>query len=173
MSRRQVAPADAEDCAAAESEALRLLARAAQTEAGLRHRLEIRGFSPATARAAAAAMMRRGLLDEGAYAQALVARRLRRGQGRVRMAAELRARGVGERDIEEALREVGPAEETGTALAVARRMLAAGNGPKSDGDRRAAERVAGALARRGFDVATVRRALREVGVDEADSGEDL
>ena len=165
MRCRPVALPDSDDDVAATSEALRLLARAAQTEAGLRHRLRLRGFSAATAGSTAAEMMRRGLLDEDAYAGAVVERRLRRGQGRAHIAAELRVKGVGERAIDEALRGIGATEEAEAAMALARRMFA--KAAAAPGDPRGTQRLAGALARRGFDFATIRRALQEVGIDEA------
>ncbi|HET9052311.1 MAG TPA: RecX family transcriptional regulator, partial [Candidatus Dormibacteraeota bacterium] len=89
----------------------------------------------------------------------LVERRTRRGYGVGTMRAELRSRGVGDLRIDDALSGLEPGAEAASAAALARRLVDRERG-RRDADARGAERVAGALARRGFDVETVRAAVR-------------
>ena len=150
-------PPDPDDVAAAEDTAARILTGAAQTEVSLRRRLEQRGYTATAARAAALTMAQRGYLDDTAFAESVAGRRLRRGYGRAVVAAELRARGVGEAPLHQALRGVGMDDEREAALRLARRLW--DRHERVEDDRRVA-RVAGALARRGFDGETVRSVLR-------------
>lgn len=163
------APADPADLAAAEAAALRILGGAAQTEASLRLRLEQRGFSSAAARATAVAMAGHGYLDDDAFARSVGERRVRQGHGRAWVAAELRARGVGERPIDDLLRSIDPDAETEAAAAIARRLAARSAG-RDDGRR--AMRIAQALGRRGYTAATVRRAVQRVLLDEVTGHDD-
>ncbi len=154
------APADPDDAGAATNAALRILGGAAQTEVSLRRRLAARGFSATAARAAAAEMARLGYLDDGAFAAAVTERRLGHGYGKARVAAELRARGVGEGPIAESLRGVGLDDERTAAARVAARLLERERARHGVDDPRSAGRVAAALARRGFGVETIRSAVR-------------
>lgn len=158
--RQRTVPEDPENVDAAVEAALRVLRGAAQTEASLRRRLEFKGWSPAAARAATAAMTQHGYVDDDAFAQSVAARRLRGGYGRARVASELRARGVAERPIDDVLRTVGMDDERVSAGRVAERLLERDRTRHGPDDPRTAERVAGALARRGYDVQTIRHALR-------------
>ena len=160
------APADPDDASAAEAVALRILTGAAQTEASLRRRLEQRGFSAAAARAAAVAAARHGYLDDDAFARSVGERRVRQGHGRAWVAAELRARGVGERPIEDLLRGLDPEAEEAAALALARRLAARTAARPGDDRSRWAMRIAQGLSRRGYDASIVRRVVHRVVVDE-------
>ena len=162
--KRAVPVTDSGVAAAAETVALRILAGAAQSEAGLRQRLEVRGFSPAVAVATAAEMVRRGYVDDEAFATALATRRLRRGHGRALVAAELRARGVGSRPIDDAVRGIDADVELAAAVAVAGRLATRRAGRQGTDRFGLSAYVGAALRRRGFDVGTVRRALVESGL---------
>jgi len=167
--RGRAAPiADPDDAAAAEAVAVRILAGAAHSEAGLRRRLEQRGFTRAVAAATAAAMVRRGYVDDDAFAAALAERGLRRGRGRALVAAELRARGVAERPIDDAVRGIDPDAELVAATVAAARLAASRAGRDGFDAGRVRGYVGGALQRRGFDMGTVRRALQAAGLDGTD-----
>jgi regulatory protein len=146
--------------AAATAAALRILRGAAQSDVSLRRRLAARGFTPAAARAAATEMGRLGYVDDNAFAGAVADRRLQRGYGRAAVAAELRARGVGEGPIDEALRRVGLDDERAAAAALAARFLERERARHGHDDPRSAGRVAAHLARRGYSGETIRAALR-------------
>ena len=156
----QVRASDPDDVEAATAAALRILRGAAQTDLSLRRRLAARGFAAGAARAAAAEMGRLGYLDDSAFAEALAGRRLSHGYGRAVVAAELRARGVGEAPIDRALRGVGLEDERIAAQRVAVRLLGHDRARHGYDDPRTAIRVAAALGRRGFSVETIRAALR-------------
>jgi regulatory protein len=161
--RARPAPAtvdDPDDVEAATAAALRILRGAAQTELSLRRRLESRGFSDATARAAAVEAARFGYVDDAAFARSLAERRLGRGYGRAAVSRELRARGVGEDPIDTVLRGVGLDDEREAATRLARRLLARERDRRGFDDPRSGLRIAAALARRGFDGGTVRHAVR-------------
>ena len=155
-----VPPADPDSVVAAEEAAVRILTAASQSAAGLRERLVRRGFSGEAAQAATAAMVARGYVDDAAFAQAVAARRQRGGHGRIRVGAELRAKGVEDTAIEATLADVDARAEREAALGVGRRLAARRGGDLADHGER--QRLGGALQRRGFDSDTVGWVLREL-----------
>jgi len=93
--------------AEARAVAMTLLARRDFASRELREKLEAQGFAPAAAAQAIADLTRAGLLNDGRYAQNYVAYHAGRGQGPLRIAAELRRSGLAANLIEAAL-ETGP-----------------------------------------------------------------
>jgi regulatory protein len=158
------APDPQEERRAAEQAALRILGGAAQSESALRRRLERRGFSAEASQAAADSAVRLGYVDDGALARSIVDRR-RGGRGSVRIAAELRARGVDDEVVREAVAGVSPEEQRESALREARRRLSRGLPPDPAERRRALGRVGGALSRLGFSYDVVAHALAVAGAD--------
>jgi regulatory protein len=154
------APGDPDSVIAAEDVALRVLAAAAQSASGLRRRLEQRGFSAEAAAAATARMAELGYVDDTALASSISARRQRTGHGRMRVAAELRSRGVDDAAISATLDGVDAGAERAAALRVGRRL--AERASRDIADRQGRQRLAGALQRRGFDTETVTWVLREL-----------
>ena len=69
----------------------------------LEARLLERGFEPAAAGAAVAQLRELGLLDDARFAESFVRARAGRGQGPVRIAQELRSRGISPEQVEAAL----------------------------------------------------------------------
>ena len=151
-------PEDPESVDAATGSAVRILAAAAQSADGLRVRLRRRGYSEAAAAAATAEMTRLGYVDDAALAASLVARRRLSGRGRVRVAAELRERGVPGDVADAALADVDPSDERAAALDVGRRVWHSPALDRPGADRRG--RTGAALARRGFDTETIHAVLR-------------
>jgi len=151
-------PADPESPDAAEDAALRILRSAGQSTTSLRRKLAQRGYSDDAAVEAVRRCVALGYVDDAAMAASLAARHRRAGHGRVRVAAELRSRGLGAELITETLDGQDGGEEA-AALAVAQRLWERSGaiGPR---DQRARMRVAGALQRRGFSSSLVARVLR-------------
>jgi regulatory protein len=145
---------------AAEEVALRILVGAAQSASGLRRRLAARGFSDEAAAAATAAMTELGYVDDAALAGSISSRRRRTGHGRIRVAAELRARGVGDAAIAATLAGVDADTERAAALQVGRTL--AERASRDIADRQGRQRLGAALQRRGFDTETVTWVLREL-----------
>ncbi len=152
---------------AAEQAALRILGGAAQSEAALCRRLQRRGFSEEASRSAAASAVRAGYVDDGALAASIVERR-RGKRGAIRIAAELRARGLEDDVAHAAMSGVSADEQRDSALREARRRLRAGLPDDRAERRRALGRVAGALSRLGFSGDVVAYALRTAGADPGD-----
>lgn len=111
-----------------------------------------------------------GLIDDEAFATALVATRTkvaRRGGRRIRQ--ELREKGVPEDVAEEALAAVDPQDEMDAARAFAAKKVRSMSGLD---DAVAKRRLYGALARRGFGPDVVKRALAESLGDQDDVFDD-
>ncbi len=88
------APA-AREAAAATQKALALLARCEQCRSGLERKLLQKGFSKGTVEGVLDALEERGLLDDQRFARAwLNSRRIGHYEGRIRLLAELAARGI-------------------------------------------------------------------------------
>jgi regulatory protein len=100
--KQPLAYGEAED-AAARAAATALLARRDFASQELREKLEAKGFAPAAAAGVIADLTRAGLLNEPRYAQNYVAYHAGRGQGPMRIAAELRRRGLPAELIQTAL----------------------------------------------------------------------
>jgi regulatory protein len=96
------ASADAGELRAA---AVALLARRDFASGSLRERLTAQGFAVTAAAELVAELQREGIVNDARYAQNYVTYHAGRGQGPVRIAAELRRKGLGEALIEEALAE--------------------------------------------------------------------
>lgn len=152
--------------------ALRSLSRASTTRAGLVQRLIKKGYEREVAEGVAQEMERIGAVDDGVYAEALVRDALRsRPAGRQLLDAKLRAKGVSaeirERVLEEALSE---RDDLADAIGVARRRLAALPGTLDAVVVR--RRLAGAVARRGFDGDVCWRAVEAAMRGEDEQGGD-
>src|SRR5262249_47777785 len=129
--------------------ALRLLTQRAHSEAELRRKLVRRRCPPDEIDRAVARTRRLGYLDDAAFARGLTDRRTRSG-GRVLMAREWAAKGVGRGLVQQALDGVQGEDVRAAARGLAARAEAAG------ADRRV---VAARLLRRGFPHDVVREAV--------------
>ena len=133
-----------------------LLARREHGRAELERKLAARGFSPELIAQVLERLAGERLLDEGRYAEAFVSGRARRGQGPVRIASELRQRGVAEERSDQAL---AVAEVDWMELARETRAAKFGAGPPAD--YREWARQARFLQYRGFTMEQIRAALGE------------
>jgi regulatory protein len=169
-----------------------LLSRRAWTGDELTARLRRRGAPPDIAADVVADLVRRGYVDDAAFARAWVVTRAARGYGAARLRAELRARGVAAMHIDAALAMFDDDASLERARALARQRLASlrralpgrGAEPGERGAgipaRRAANRGDAArnavrlrdyLLRRGFARGVVMRVVRDV-TGEADVADE-
>lgn len=121
----------------AEKRGLALLARAEQSAAMLRLKLEAKDFSRQAARIAAERLVGEGLLSDRRFAEAYARSRLaRRAEGPASLLASLRNKGVDGEIAKEAIASVlGPDERLSAIAKAAEKELR-----RSDGDRDAARR---------------------------------
>jgi regulatory protein len=93
-----------------------------------------------------------GLLNDSQFSQAWVENRSRSKKlGRVRLASELRQKGVSKETVDEAVADIQPEDEFEAALALAEKRLK----PSERDDPGAKRRLAGYLQRRGYNWATI------------------
>ncbi len=147
--------------AGARDAALRLLARREHTRRELAQKLARRGFAPDEVEPALEALADEGLLDETRFAEVFVRSRVERGQGPVRIAQELRQRGVPDEVIDPAL-AAADVDWHEQARAVRRRRF----GDAAPEGRKELLRQAQFLQRRGFTAEQVRAAAAAVDEDE-------
>ncbi|HLY51885.1 MAG TPA: regulatory protein RecX [Steroidobacteraceae bacterium] len=142
-------PADPE---AAWAAAVALLARRDLPSEELRERLEARGFGPEAVAAALNVLEREGTVNDERYARNFVAYHAGRGQGPVRIAAQLRTRGLAQPLIDAAI-ETGPDWRALAAAARVRRF-----GKAAPGSWQEKARQARFLQYRGFSADHIRAA---------------
>jgi regulatory protein len=144
--------------AAVKAAALKLLEVQLRPRRELGRRLAARGFPASVIETVLDRLSAVGLVDDRVYAEGFVRRRLRlRPCGRLRLTAELRARGIPEPIAAAAIRE---ATGAGDELELARAALAARAGRWARLDPEVARRrAAAALKRLGFPVAVITAVL--------------
>jgi len=133
--------------------AVALLARRDFASKELREKLDVKGFAPAATAALIAELTRAGVLNDERYAHNYVAYRAARGQGPIRIAAELRRRGLPEELIEAALAS-GP-----DWSALAGKVFRAKFGPQPPASWAQRARQARFLQYRGFSSDHIRSAI--------------
>ncbi len=159
--RKALDPEQAADSDAARAAAIALLARRDFASAELGRRLEERGFDPQAVAAAVAALIEERVLDDARFAASYVTYHAERGQGPVRIAADLSALGLPAELIDAAL-EAGPDWRT---LARAVRARKFGADPPEAWAEKA--RQARFLQYRGFSSDHIRFAMdSDPGLDE-------
>lgn len=85
-----------------------LLSRREHSQAELLTKLAMKGLDPSLSRSVLADFVERGWQSDARFAQSFVRQRVAKGQGEMRIRAELRARQVGESDIYQALEALSP-----------------------------------------------------------------
>ena len=148
--------ADQADQATCRRQALDLLARREHTALELEHKLTARGYDETVIGPTLRALEREGLIDSTRFAEAFVRARTGKGQGPVRIRAELRQRGVAELECERAL----DAEDW---IALARRVRAKKFGDRDARSHEDRMRQSRFLQYRGFTQEQIRRALDAAG----------
>ena len=135
--------------------ALRLLGRRDYTSAEIARRLLDRGFPPEDVATTVAALVADGSVDDARTARSHVRVALHaKGRGRLRILAELRARGIDDGTAHEALADLSPDEDQ---RAIERFLTRRCPGGLLPGDR---DRVFRQLLRRGFPADTISRVLK-------------
>lgn len=153
MPVRRVRTARGTDVTAARAVAVELLARRDFASGELLARLAQRGFDAALAAEAVGMLTGEGVLNDARYAENHVTYHAGRGQGPIRVAADLRARGVAPQLIEAALAN-GPDWRAAARVARERRF-----GKKLPGSWRERGRQGRFLQYRGFSSDHIRAAL--------------
>ena len=146
---------------------MRLLARREHSVEELRRKLLSRGYLPETLEPVIQKLTGKRLVSDERFISTFVHHHAKRGQGPVRIRAELRQQGIADSQVEEALRS---AEFDWVQLAreVRRRRFGA-TAPRSLGERAKQARF---LQYRGFDAEQLRAALRDES-GEADGMPDI
>lgn len=149
----------------ARESALRLISYRDRTESEIRKRLVGNDFPEETVDEVVDQLLRVGLLDDGKFSRDWVkSRTISRPMGRTRLAWELRAKGVDQSEVEEALEGVDENAECEMALSLARKKA-----EKSDtGDPSFRDKTASFLRRRGFRWGAIAKALDEVCPQDGD-----
>jgi regulatory protein len=156
---------DADPESVARAIVLRRLTMSAQTRQQLEQALARKQVPDDVARRVLDRMTEVGLIDDAAYAVDYVeARRSARGLSRRSLAMELRRKGVGDVDAEQALEGIDSDGDRATAKALVERKWSSVSRLDRDAARR---RLVGQLARRGFSPGMAFEVIREV---EAERG---
>lgn len=136
-------------------DAIRLLARREYARAELRERLAAKGHAPEAVEACLDELSEQGLQSDARFAESFLRSRVARGQGPVRIRAELSRRGVDDATARGAFDEAGGEVDWFelAAATLARRFSGPGKEPR---ERARRERF---LAGRGFDFDQLRHAM--------------
>ena len=146
---------------------MRLLARREHSVEELRRKLLSKGYLPETLDPVIQKLAGKRLVSDERFISTFVHHHAKRGQGPVRIRAELRQQGIADSQVEEALRSPG-FDWVQLAREVRRRKFGA-SAPRSLGERAKQARF---LQYRGFDAEQLRAAFREES-GEADGMPDI
>ena len=150
------------DAKAVEAAAVRLLARREHSIDELRRKLLSKGYPPDTIEPVVQKLAGKRLVSDERFTSSFVHHHAKRGQGPVRIRAELRQQGIADPQVEEALRSA-DIDWVQLAREVRRRKFGA-TAPRSLGERAKQARF---LQYRGFDAEQLRAAFRE---DSSEAG---
>lgn len=143
--------------------ALKILAGRDHSEAEMRRKLAVKGFSPVMADRVIEKLHRSGYLDDERFAFAWAESALRNGRGYgYRLKAELSRRGVVDDIIDRVLGRLASEHDEMATLAGLMARKFAGFDSRHADDRQK-RRVISYLQRRGFSLAAILRVLREAG----------
>lgn len=156
-----------------EAAAVRLLARREHSVEELSRKLQSKGHSAAVVETVVAKLRDKKLVSDDRYSSSLVRHRAQRGQGPIRIRAELRQQGITDEAIEAQMKA--PDLDWNAIAAAARQRKFGANLPRSMPERAKQTRF---LQYRGFSSDQIRAALKSdeesYGSDmEADAGLDL
>ena len=140
-----------------------LAARACSTHE-IEQKLLQAGYRPSTVEMVIYKLQRENLLDDADFARQWVESRQTRKLGRSRIAQELRRKGVSQEEAENALDLIDDEDQLSGAIALAEK--AAARIKPGEDPRKAASRIAGMLARRGYSWDIAKEAIRQALSDE-------
>jgi len=165
---------EADPVAIAREICLRLLTDRARTRQELAQALARKGVPEEAAAAVLDRFADVGLVDDAAFAGQLVhSRHTYRGLGRRAIAVELRRKGVADGVAKEALAEVDPESEDRRARELVDRKLRSIVLDTPEQRTKAAQRLVGMLARKGYDAGTAYRVVREVLAEHGADADEL
>lgn len=140
------------------------LAVRARSTGEIEQKLLQAGYRPNTVEMVIYKLQRENLLDDADFARQWVESRQNHKLGRSRIAQELRRKGVSQEEAEEALSAIEDEDQLAGAVALAEKAAAR---IKPDEDiRKAANRIAGMLARRGYSWDIAKQAIQQTLSDE-------
>lgn len=140
------------------------LAARARSKREIEQKLLQAGYRPCTVEMVIYKLERENLLDDADFARQWVEARSTRKLGRSRIAQELRRKGVSQEEAEEALSALEDDDQLSGAVALAEK--AAARIKPGEDPRKAASRIAGMLARRGYSWDIAKEAIRLALSDE-------
>ena len=145
---------------AAMDRAVGYLAARARSRREIEQKLLQVGYRPCTVEMVLYKLERERLLDDADFARQWVESRVHHNLGRSRIAQELRRKGVSADDAEEALSSIGAEDQLAGAVALAEK--AAARIKPGEDVRKAQNRIAAMLARRGYGWDIAKEALEQV-----------
>jgi len=140
------------------------LAARARSKREIEQKLLQAGYRPCTVEMVIYKLERENLLDDADFARQWVESRATHKLGRNRIAQELRRKGVSQEEAEEALSVIEDEDQLSGAIALAEK--AASRIKPGEDMRKAASRIAGMLARRGYSWDVAKEAIRHALSDE-------
>lgn len=140
------------------------LAARARSKREIEQKLLQAGYRPCTVEMVIYKLERENLLDDADFARQWVESRSTHKLGRNRIAQELRRKGISQEETEEALSAIDDEDQLSGAIALAEKATARIK-PGED-SRKAASRIAGMLARRGYSWDVAKEAIQHAFSDE-------
>ena len=145
--------------------AVRALMRRAHSVQEMRRKLERRSENKLLVQLVMARLKESGLIDDARYAKQFARQRTEsRKQGKFRVARDLRARGIPDRQIAEALEETAKTTDEGTM--VRQRIERKLRSYRGEIDEKKMASIYGSLLRAGFSADVVRRELKAIVKEE-------
>jgi len=152
--------------------AVRALMRRGHSLQEMQRKLERRSENKLLVQVVMARLKENGMLDDARYAKQFTRQRTEgRKQGKFRVARELRARGVPDRDIDAALKE--SAEQNDEAAIVRQRIERKLRSFRGEIDDKKMASLYGSLLRAGFSADVVRRELKRLAKEELPESDSL
>ena len=139
--------------------ALSSLDRAMQCRHSIENKLLQRGYPPEVVEVVLDRLASVGILDDEAYAQALVRARLDRGLAKRAIGVELARKGVDPDASAAALTQIDPSQQAEAAENIARKVMLRCQGVEAN---IAAQRIFGAVSRRGYPTSVASVAVAKV-----------
>ena len=140
------------------------LAARARSKREIKQKLLQAGYRPCTVEMVIYKLEREKLLDDADFARQWVESRSTHKLGKSRIAQELRRKGISQEEAEEALADIEEDDQLAGAIALAEK--AATRIKPGEDPRKAANRIAGMLARRGYSWDITKEAIRQAMSDE-------
>lgn len=140
------------------------LAARARSKREIEQKLLQAGYRPCTVEMVIYKLQRENLLDDADFARQWVESRTTHKLGRSRIAQELRRKGISQEEAEEALSAIDDEDQLASAIDLAEK--AAARIKPGEDIRKATNRIAAMLARRGYSWDVAKEAIRQTVSDE-------